>query len=81
MKTKLVRIGNSRGIRLPKLLIEQAGLEEDVQLELRGGSVVIRPLASIRAGWAQAAATLAATEDGLLDPVVATNFDRDEWAW
>jgi len=81
MKTKLVRIGNSRGIRLPKLLIEQAGLEEDVQLELRGGAVVIRPLASTRAGWAEAAAAMTAAEDGLLDAVVATNFDRDEWAW
>ena len=81
MKTKLVRIGNSRGIRLPKLLIEQAGLEDDVQLELQGSTVVIRPLASTRAGWAEAAAALAATEDGLLDPVVATTFDRDEWAW
>jgi antitoxin MazE len=81
MKTKLVRIGNSRGIRLPKLLIEQAGLQEDVQLELQGSTVVIRPLASTRAGWAEAAAALAATEDGLLDAVVATNFDRDEWAW
>ena len=81
MKTKLVRIGNSRGIRLPKLLIEQAGLEEDVQLELQGSTVVIRPLASTRAGWAEAAAVLAATGGGLLDPVVATEFDRDEWVW
>ena len=81
MKTKLVRIGNSRGIRLPKLLIEQAGLEDDVQLELQGGTVVIRPLATTRAGWAAAAAALAATGSGLLDPVVATDFDRDEWAW
>jgi antitoxin MazE len=81
MKTKLVRIGNSRGIRLPKVLIEQAGLEEDVQLELQGSTVVIRPLASARAGWAEAAATLAATEDGLLDPVAATEFDRREWTW
>ncbi len=81
MKTKLVRIGNSRGIRLPKLLIEQAGLQEDVHLELQGSTVVIRPLAATRAGWAEAAAALAATEDGLLDAVVATNFDRDEWAW
>ena len=81
MKTKLVRIGNSRGIRLPKLLIEQAGLVEDVQLEVHGNTVVIRPLTSTRAGWAEAAATLAATEDGLLDAVVPTNFDQDEWTW
>jgi antitoxin MazE len=81
MKTKLVRIGNSRGVRLPKLVIEQAGLDEDVQLEVHGNTVVIRPLASTRAGWAAAAAELAATEEGLLDAVRPTAFDEDEWAW
>jgi antitoxin MazE len=81
MKTKLVRIGNSRGIRLPKRLIEQAGLDEDVQLEVHGNTVVIRPLASTRAGWAAAAEQLAATEEGPLDAVRPTAFDKDEWTW
>jgi antitoxin MazE len=81
MKAKLVRIGNSRGIRLPKLLIEQAGLVDDVQLEVHGNTVVIRPLASTRAGWADAAAALAATEAGLLDAVMPTDFDQGEWTW
>ena len=81
MKTKLVRIGNSRGIRLPKPFIEDAGLDEDVELEVHGNSVVIRPVRSIRAGWAEAAAALAASKTGLLDAVVPTAFDRDEWTW
>ena len=81
MKTKLVRIGNSRGIRLPKPFIEEAGLVEDVELEVHGNTLIIRPLKSIRAGWAEAAAALAAVEAGLLDAVVATEFDRDEWTW
>ncbi len=81
MKTKLVRIGNSRGVRLPKVLIEQAGLEEDVQLEVQGNTVVIRALASTRAGWAEAAAALAATKRGLLDDVTPTVFDEDDWTW
>lgn len=81
MKAKLIRIGNSRGIRLPKLLIEQAGLEEDVQLELQGRTVVIGPVTSARSGWAEAASILAETDQGVLDPAVPTDFDRDEWVW
>lgn len=81
MQAKLVRIGNSRGIRLPKVLIEQAGLDEDVQLEVQGNAVVIRPLALTRAGWAQAAAELGATKAGLLDTVRPTAFDQDAWTW
>ncbi len=81
MKTRLVRIGNSRGVRLPKVLIEQAGLDEDVELAVEGNTVVIRPLASTRAGWAEAAADLAATDEGLLDAVRPNAFDEDEWTW
>jgi antitoxin MazE len=81
MKTRLVRIGNSRGVRLPKPLIEQVGLEEGIDLQVQAGSIVIRSITNPRAGWADAAARLAATEKGLLDDVSPTRFDRDEWQW
>jgi antitoxin MazE len=41
-KARLVRIGNSRGVRLPKPLIEQAGLSDEVELDVRDGAIVIR---------------------------------------
>ena len=41
MKTRLVRIGNSRGVRLPKAIIAQAGLTEEVELDVRDGTVII----------------------------------------
>lgn len=83
MKTKarLVRIGNSRGIRLPKLLIEQAGLSDEVELDVRHGAIVIRPTDGPRASWAAAAAELAATEPGLLHASTPTRFDVEEWVW
>ncbi len=62
---RLIRIGHSRGIRLPKPLIEAAGLPEDVELEVCDGAIVIRPLDGPRAGWAEAAARLAAERRGL----------------
>ncbi len=43
MKTRIVRIGNSRGIYLPKAFIEQVGLGDEVELEIRNGAVVISP--------------------------------------
>lgn len=83
MKTKarLVRIGNSRGVRLPKPLIEQAGLSEHVELDARDGAIVIRASSGPRAGWAAAAAELAGTESGLLDAPTPTRFDEEEWKW
>ncbi|MBM4185494.1 MAG: AbrB/MazE/SpoVT family DNA-binding domain-containing protein [Gemmatimonadetes bacterium] len=82
MKTKLVRIGNSRGVRIPKPLLEQAGLEEDVELQVVRTGIMIRGTASPRAGWAQAAEKIRARgEDVLLDEPVATDFDDSEWKW
>ncbi|MCP3956303.1 MAG: AbrB/MazE/SpoVT family DNA-binding domain-containing protein [bacterium] len=82
MKAKIVRIGNSRGIRLPKLVIEQVGLAEEVEMEVREGEIVISPAERLRSGWSEAARALAAQgEDQLLDEPTPTSFDQEDWEW
>jgi antitoxin MazE len=82
MKTRIVRIGNSQGVRLPRPLLEQAGLGEDVVLRATPGRIVIEAARAPRAGWADAAKAMhAAGDDALLDAASATRFDRDEWEW
>ena len=82
MKSRLVRIGNSRGVRLPKPVIEEAGLAEEVELQVVGNTVVIRSRHSARSGWAEAAQRMrAADNDRLLDKTTATRFDEEEWRW
>jgi antitoxin MazE len=82
MRTRLVRIGNSRGVRLPKPLILQAGLTDEVTLRVRDGAIVIASASSPRAGWAEAAkAAHKAGEDSLLDEPTPTRFDLKEWKW
>lgn len=81
-KTRIVRIGNSQGIRVPKPLLEQAQLPEEVELYAERGRIVVRPARGPRDGWADAAnAMRARNEDELLDEPTATAFDRDEWTW
>lgn len=79
MKAKLVRIGNSRGIRLAKPLLEEAGLTDEVEIHAEPGLLTIRPVGSPRAGWAEAAA--AHLSKDLLDPPNATRFDDEVWDW
>ena len=82
MKARLIRIGNSRGVRLPKPVIEAAGLNEEVELEVRNGTVVLARARKPRAGWADAARQLRARgEDRLLQPSIPTRFDNEEWKW
>ena len=82
MKIRLVRIGNSRGVRLPKTIIAQAGLTEEVELGIRDGAVVIARATSTRYGWAAAASQIRQRdEDRLLDTSTPTRFDEKEWEW
>ena len=84
MKTKIVAIGNSRGIRIPHTLLQQCQLEGSVDLEARNGELVIRPLTKPRTGWKQAFKEMASRgEDRLLDPDLSSgsDWDRTEWTW
>ena len=84
MKTKIVKIGNSRGIRIPKPLITQAGIEEEVEISLEENRLVIMPVDRPRSGWAEAFRAMASRgDDALLDDVGAlgTSWDDKEWEW
>jgi antitoxin MazE len=54
MKTRIIRIGNSRGIRIPMPLLQQSGLSGEVEIRAVDGSLVIRPAKQPRTGWAAA---------------------------
>lgn len=82
MRAKIVRIGESQGVRIPKALLEQAALGTDVELTVAGRTVVIAPAAAPRAGWPAAFAAMAATgDDALLDKPIPTAFDEASWHW
>lgn len=82
MKAHIVRIGNSRGIRLPKTLLQEAQLDDEVELQAEPGRILISKSAKPRAGWAEAARRMRErNEDRLLDPSIHTRFDKEEWKW
>ncbi len=80
-RTRIVRIGNSRGIRIPKTLLEQAELPEEVELHAERGRLVVQAARPPRSGWAEAAKEMHARgDDRLLDEPTPTRFDK-EWEW
>jgi len=82
MKVELVRVGNSRGIRIPKPIIEQCGFEDTVDLRIEKDCLVIAPARRVRQGWEEAfrAAGSSALDELLLD-TSSSQFDREEWQW
>ena len=82
MKTRLVKIGNSRGVRIPKPLIEAAGLENEVEMRVVESGILIEGSTNARVGWDEAARRVRERgEDRLIYEVLPTEFDRSEWTW
>ncbi len=84
MKTRIVAIGNSRGVRVPKPLLDQTGLSGEVEISAEGGALVIRPARRPRAGWAAAFHEMARRgDDALLDHAAPglSAWDEGEWEW
>ena len=84
LKTRIVKIGNSQGVRIPKLFLEQTQLRDDVELELQPDHIVIRAARRVRAGWDAAFQAMASHGDDQLldtDTLQGSRWDEDEWTW
>jgi antitoxin MazE len=83
MKIELVRIGNSRGIRIPKPVIEQCGFGDTAELRVEKDRLIIAPGRAPRQGWKEAftAAGSADKDELLLDGLPPNRFDREDWRW
>jgi antitoxin MazE len=82
IRSKVVKIGNSRGIRIPRMLLEQAELTDDVEMTVEGNKLIINSAQRPRQGWdAQFTAMAEHGDDRLLDQVPATKWEEVEWTW
>ena len=83
MKVELVRIGNSKGIRIPKPILEQCGLQGSVELRVENDRLVIAPGHRPREGWEEAfrAAGPSINDELLLDALPGNEFDQEDWRW
>ena len=83
IKTKIVKIGNSQGIRIPKLLLDQTNFGEEVELEVQDNHIVIRASHLPRYGWEERFKMMAEQgDDQLLDePSQLSSWDEEDWDW
>lgn len=82
MRLELTRIGNSRGIRIPKPLISQCGLGDVVELRVTPQGLVIAPHHAPRHNWKEAFSKSTPVErEMLLDHVSPNEFDVQDWKW
>lgn len=79
MRVRIVRIGNSRGVRIPKAVLDETGLDGEVELRVAGGTVVLEPVSRPRAGWAEAFA--AGGGGGPVDGDAGPERDVEDGPW
>lgn len=84
MRARVVKIGNSQGIRIPKPLLDQTGITDDVELEVEKTQIIIRPISNPRADWENAFRAMAQNNDDALivgDESISHSWDEEEWQW
>ena len=85
MKTKIIRIGNSQGVRIPKPLIEESGITEEIEMILRDNEIVLRSAKKIRKDWETSFEKMAEKGDDILldqeEIEGPSDWDESEWTW
>ncbi len=84
MRARVVKIGNSQGIRIPKPLLEQTGIMDDVELEVEKNQIIIRPVSNPRSHWEDAFKSMSDKGDDTLivgGENLSHSWDDEEWQW
>lgn len=82
LKARIVRIGNSHGVRIPKVWLDQLELGAEVEMKIEAQQIIIRSAQHPRQGWeAHYQAMAAASDDRLLDEPDPTQWEVEEWHW
>ena len=80
MEVTVIKIGNSRGIRLSKTLLERYNIRDSVDLILEKGQIIIKPLSRPRKGWDKAFIEMHANgDDKLIMPDIFEEENLEEW--
>ena len=82
VRSKIVKIGNSRGVRIPRALLEQAGLKDQVEMRVEDNKLIIHSIREVRQDWEAHYSVMAANgDDRLIDQYIPTEWDEEEWEW
>lgn len=80
MEAQIIKIGNSKGLRLSKTLLEKYNIQDRVELILEDEQIILKPIAKPRAGWEESAKEMHENgDDGLLIDDVFGDENFEEW--
>ena len=83
MRARVIKIGNSQGLRIPKPILEQTGIKDDVEIEVEKNQIIIRPVKNVRQGWDAAFKNMGKKGDDelIINDSILNSWDEEEWQW
>ena len=83
MMARVIKKGNSQGLRIPKPILEQTGITDDVEIEVDKNQIIIRPVRNVRQGWDAAFKAMGKKGDDelLINDTISNSWDEKEWQW
>lgn len=84
MRQKLITIGNSKGVIVPQAFLKQYGFLDELLIEPGPDGIIIKPVKSVRQGWAEQFAKAKSTELSKEDKEwldIPTDFEKEDWTW
>lgn len=82
MRRRLQRIGNAKGIVIPKAILDRCGFVREVEMRVDGNRLILSPAKTVREGWSTIfrKAVRTSPEAPSPDPL-GERWDREEWSW
>lgn len=82
MKSQIVQIGNSQGVRIPKALLEETKISGEIEMEVHPDGILIKNIKKPRGDWdARFRAAVESDDDLSHNGHPATRFEKREWQW
>ncbi len=83
MRARVIKIGNSQGLRIPKPILDQTGILDEVEIEVEEDQIIIRPIKNVREGWDAAFKMMGEKGDDelIIDENISHSWDEEKWQW
>lgn len=79
MEVSIVKIGNSRGIRIPKMILNRLNITDKLEMKISGKNILLSPVEKPRENWADAFAKMHSLGEDSLEKI--PDSDSFEWEW
>lgn len=81
MLTDIIKIGNSKGIRIPAFILKECDIDKEVDIQVKEGRIIITPVKTPRAGWDRKFKEMRKNTDDVLLINENVDIELEDWKW